>query len=120
MDYEYWLRLGKSGVRFSFLEEKLAGSRLYADNKTLGARVKVHKEINDMFKIKFGLVPDRWLFNYAHVVIESKLDKNKKPRIFMFLLSCLSIISSLRWNMTISSSMLKCLLKWYKALILQG
>ena len=61
MDYEYWLRLGKAGTRFAYLEEKLAGSRLYAETKTLGARVKVHREINDMFKKLFGAVPDRWL-----------------------------------------------------------
>ena len=56
MDYEYWLRLGKAGVRFVYLKEKLAGSRLYADNKTLAARVKVHREINDMLKKMFGRV----------------------------------------------------------------
>ncbi|WP_347252618.1 glycosyltransferase family 2 protein, partial [Legionella sp.] len=48
MDYEYWLRLGKANVRFAYLGKKLAGSRLYAETKTLGAKVKVHREINDM------------------------------------------------------------------------
>ena len=61
MDYEYWLRLGKAGMKFHYLEEKLAGSRLYAENKTLGSRVKVHAEINDMQKSLFGEVPERWL-----------------------------------------------------------
>ena len=73
MDYEYWLRLGKAGVRFAYLEEKLAGSRLYAENKTLGAKVKVHREINNMFKHRFGRVPKRWLKNYAHITMHDRL-----------------------------------------------
>jgi glycosyltransferase involved in cell wall biosynthesis len=82
MDYEYWLRLGKAKVRFAYLEEKLAGSRLYADNKTLGDRVKVHKEINDMFKVLFGKVPDPWLFNYAHVVADQHYSRNGNETLF--------------------------------------
>ena len=73
MDYEYWLRLGREGVRFAYLEEKLAGSRLYADNKTLGSKVNVHHEINDMFKRRFGGVPKRWLQNYAHITMNDRL-----------------------------------------------
>jgi glycosyltransferase involved in cell wall biosynthesis len=72
MDYEYWLRLSYAGVRFAYLEEKLAGSRLYADNKTLGARVKVHGEINDMFKKSIGKVPKKWVQNYAHISMHER------------------------------------------------
>lgn len=46
MDYEYWLRLGRS-FSFDYLERvpALAGSRLHEDTKTLTARVPVHREI---------------------------------------------------------------------------
>jgi GT2 family glycosyltransferase len=71
MDYEYWLRLGKSGARFAYLEEKLAGSRLHAETKTLGARVKVHEEINDMLKRELGSVPRNWIVNYAFAKVDA-------------------------------------------------
>lgn len=37
----------------TYLEEK----RLYAENKTLGARVKMRRESNDILKKMFGRVP---------------------------------------------------------------
>jgi len=103
MDYEYWLRLGKSKVHFAYLEEKLAGSRLYADNKTLGARVKVHKEINDMFKMRFGRVPDRWLSNYAHAVIEARICRTKSPKYFAYGVFAWTLFSALYWNHRVSA-----------------
>ncbi|MCK9637942.1 glycosyltransferase family 2 protein [Methylobacter sp. Wu8] len=112
MDYELWLRFGKAGVRFGYLEEKLAGSRLYADNKTLGARVKVHKEINDMFKKLLGKVPDRWLFNYAHAVVEAKLNRNAAPKRFVLELGLRALFSALYWNRSISPSMRKEIKRW--------
>lgn len=120
MDYEFWLRLGTSGVRFAYLEEKIAGSRLYADNKTLGARVKVHKEINDMFKRLLGKVPDRWLFNYAHAVVEKVVDRARNPRSFVVHLASTSIISALRWNRCISRSMGNHLFGWCRALFVKN
>lgn len=114
MDYEYWLRLGKANVRFGYLEEKLAGSRLYADNKTLGSRVKVHKEINDMFKRLFGLVPDRWLSNYAHAVLEQDSLKERSKKAFAIQVGLKSISASLRWNRAISRSMLTQVYSWIK------
>jgi len=113
MDYEYWLRLGNAGVRFAYLEEKLAGSRLYADNKTLGNRVKVHREINNMLKKQIGKVPDRWLFNYAHAVQQTPSAINhllSKP----IHLGILSIVSAFRWNYWISRSMLYQVVNWLR------
>lgn len=113
MDYGYWLRLAKVGVRFGYLEEKLAGSRLYADNKTLGSRVKVHKEINDMFKKLFGKVPDRWLFNYAHALVGDRLRVPNHPsKIIMLELGIRSFLAALRWNHGVTSTMKQTLLTW--------
>lgn len=98
MDYEYWLRLGKSGVKFAYLEEKLAGSRLYAENKTLGSRVLVHSEINDVHKALFGSVPERWVWNYAQVVVEEKIDRVKYPRRFALSVAIAATIATLKWN----------------------
>jgi len=112
MDYEYWLRLGKAGVRFAYLEEKLAGSRLYAENKTLGARVKVHEEINDMFKKSFAKVPDIWLFNYAHAVVESKIDRRLHSKRFVFEIGLRALLASLRWNRSFSADMQNRIIMW--------
>lgn len=118
MDYEYWLRLGKSGARFAHLEEKLAGSRLYKENKTLGARVNVHREINNMFRTLLGSVPDRWLLNYAHAVVESRLQRSEHPTWFVARLLISSLGAALRWNGGVSSNMRNNLLQWGKAAFL--
>ncbi|MDX9943595.1 MAG: glycosyltransferase family 2 protein [Azonexus sp.] len=112
MDYAYWLRLAKAGVRFAYLEIKLAGSRLYADNKTLGARVKVHAEINKMLSRILGRVPDRWLFNYAHAVMDSKIDRDQSPRKYRLGLCVYAAYAALKWNRTVTFAMLSSLRKW--------
>ena len=105
MDYEYWLRLAKAGVQFGYLESKLAGSRLYAENKTLGSRVKVHKEINDVQKSLFGTVPDRWLWNYAHAVVEEHVDRTTSPRWFALRMLIAVTKAALHWNGRLSPEM---------------
>lgn len=98
MDYEFWLRLGNAGARFAHLQHKLAGSRLYATNKTLGSRVAVHAEINDVMKRLFGRVPDRWLWNYATAVTETRIDRNRAPLRFRMRLLATVVEAARRWN----------------------
>lgn len=112
MDYEYWLRMGIAGVRFQYLRIKLAGSRLYSDNKTLGARVKVHEEINSMQRRLFGSVPDKWLFNYGVVKTEYEIDRASNPKLFAVVAGARSVFAALRWNKKISGSMIATVLRW--------
>jgi glycosyltransferase involved in cell wall biosynthesis len=71
MDFEYWLRILADKPPF-FLRQRLAGSRLYAQNKTLGSREAVHREILEMLKRKFGAPPIRWVYNYGHAVLAER------------------------------------------------
>lgn len=45
MDYDYWIRIAKSGSEICFLPETLANSRLYPETKTLSQRSKIYDEI---------------------------------------------------------------------------
>lgn len=118
MDYEYWLRLGKQ-TDFVRLDRTLAGSRMYEDNKTLGARVAVHKEINDMFKERLGKIPDKWIFAFAHVSAEQKgYDRNLPIGNvkFVSLMALMTLSSFIRWRQNISMSAVKSVVGWFAGL----
>jgi glycosyltransferase involved in cell wall biosynthesis len=85
MDFEYWLRILADKPPF-FLRRRLAGSRLYAQNKTLGSREAVHREILQMLKQKFGEPPIRWVYNYGHAVLAERgltRDTPEADRVFV-------------------------------------
>jgi glycosyltransferase involved in cell wall biosynthesis len=113
MDYEYWLRLGAAGIHFGYLERRLAGSRMYPENKTLGARLQMHAENNNMIWKRFGQVPHRWIFAYAHAWVEEHVTQSKYPMRFIFrmgtplLLALLSLFAALYWNRRVSPEMFK-------------
>ncbi len=71
MDYEYWLRLGTE-IEFVRLNNLIAGSRMYKNNKTMGSRVAVHLEIVEMTKKRLGQTPLRWVYCYAHVKTDTR------------------------------------------------
>lgn len=67
LDYDYWLRAGRE-TPFHYLQgECLAGSRLHDQTKTLGQRVKAHREILQVV-MRYSTRPApvlHWLKNLA-------------------------------------------------------
>jgi glycosyltransferase involved in cell wall biosynthesis len=114
MDYEYWLRLGKGGCRFRYLEgEVLAGSRFYAGTKTTAQRLHVHLEINAMMRRMLGRVPDSWLLNYAHTCARVAGTPEPSSR-FVFKVALLSLWASLRWNHKVSPELRRLATTWVR------
>jgi glycosyltransferase involved in cell wall biosynthesis len=112
MDYEYWLRLAHRGIQVAHLPQVLAGSRLHASTKTLGARVQCHREINDMMRKHCGRVPDRWLFNYAHTILDEKGVPRSRGLRFALGLTVVSCYASLRWNHRLSRTVMRSTRQW--------
>jgi glycosyltransferase involved in cell wall biosynthesis len=114
MDYEYWLRFAEGNVHTAYLPVYLAGSRLYAENKTLGQKMKVHLEINRMLKNRLGHVPDSWLFGYAgHVTDTLGYSRKIDERRFLFQIAYQSLKAAWQWNRRISFRMVLLTGKWF-------
>lgn len=114
MDYEYWLRIGKR-YTFAFINQKLAGSRLYRENKTLGNRVAVHQEIVAMQKKVLGRANPKWIYNLAHIEAEEKGLDRKDPRTkhkFFLEVSKNGIYYFLKYNHLLKINDIKTLASW--------
>lgn len=112
MDYELWIRWGLKGVRFDFLPELLAGSRLYQENKTLRNREKTHREFNNLLLKSIGYVPERWIYNYGYAVIDSTGRPRTQKVRFSFLASMMTLYASQHWNKRVPVEMVKNLSRW--------
>lgn len=117
MDYDYWLRLGK-GEEFYRLNELIAGSRLYDDNKTLGARRKVHEEMLKMQEKNLGKAAEKWIYNLAHVIVDEMgipriKDERTNPE-FARMLAKVSARQFLKHYKYIPWNVLKTLRGWYR------
>lgn len=106
MDYEYWLRLADAGVKFAYLPELLAGSRLHGQTKTLGQRRQAHEEINDMLYARYGRVPERWLLNYSCICLGLDRTAERPNRLKIVLLPVEYVRSCRRWKTPISCASL--------------
>lgn len=116
MDYEFWVRMACVGLRFAYLKETLAGSRLYPENKTLSAKVAVHKEINDMLKSHINYVPKHSIINYAYAVVGDELNKTANPYKFAYRIFQESFRAAKRWNGGVAKFMQQAAWHWLTAL----
>lgn len=108
LDYEYWLRLAAGGAVFKYLPKLLAGSRQYPETKSLRARLALHDELNTMLRARLGRVPDSWLLNHAHSLVELERARgggHLVPYAVAVVLQC--GVLSWRWNGSVSASLMQ-------------
>ena len=115
MDYEFWLRIGKSGVRFAHIPYLLAATRLHSNAFTISSKVACHKAINDITRQHLGATPDAWIFNYAHAVADTRGVRRSDRIRYAVAISVLSWYAALRWNKKISRSVLWTTIRWMAA-----
>ncbi len=73
MDYEYWMRIDRSGGRIEHTHDVLAGSRLYPDTKTLSQRRGIYEEIFDISMKYAGYVDWSYILGlWHHRVMEAR------------------------------------------------
>ena len=107
MDYEYWLRLGMRGARFVHIPVRLAASRVHDATKTRRQPREAHTEINDMLRERIGRVPDNWLWNYAHAVLDARGVARSADRGYLLRAALLTAAAAFRWNGFPSMSLLR-------------
>jgi glycosyltransferase involved in cell wall biosynthesis len=79
MDFDLWIRFSKLFAgRIAFIEDYLATSRMYLENKTLSLREKVYDEITQTVKRHFGYVAPSWMYGYIDDVIAAIFLKRLK------------------------------------------
>jgi glycosyltransferase involved in cell wall biosynthesis len=71
-DYDLWIRMAKAGMRFAFLPEYLANSRMHRGSKTIYERGKVFEYSMAMLKRHYGYIPLPWIVGYTAFRIDGR------------------------------------------------
>jgi glycosyltransferase involved in cell wall biosynthesis len=108
LDYEYWLRLAAGGATFAYVPVILAGSRLHPAAKTVRARLAIHQEIDALFRQRLGRVPEPWLINHAHTVVDLRR-RHRLPYALEVVIAAVQL--SLAWNGGVSRRLTRDLLR---------
>lgn len=64
MDYDYWIRIDRSGLVIEHLQQTLAQSRLHPQAKTLSARRAIYREVFDVCRTRGGYVSRTYVQGY--------------------------------------------------------
>jgi glycosyltransferase involved in cell wall biosynthesis len=113
MDYEYWLRLGMRGARFVHIPARLAASRVHDETKTRSRPREVHTEINNMLREHLGRVPDNWLWNYAHTVLDARGIERSSDLTYLLRAALLTAMAAFRWSRFPSMPLIRNTGSWF-------
>ncbi len=87
MDYDYWLRIDRSGGRIEHLPETLAAWRRYPQTKTSSAREEIFEEIFDVSYRHAGFVSVTWFLGLWDHRLNERNHRLTKP-LFQYLDLC--------------------------------
>ncbi|MEO8849032.1 MAG: glycosyltransferase family 2 protein [Casimicrobiaceae bacterium] len=107
MDYDYWLRFAQARLDVRCITAKLAASRMYATNKSMGSRIPMAAEINRMLRSHFSITPDNWLFVYGHAVADGWIPRETSWRGYGAVMALATLAAALRFNGRVSRPMLR-------------
>jgi glycosyltransferase involved in cell wall biosynthesis len=73
LDYDYWIRIARSGGQFLHLDTTLAQSRDYPETKTRSDRARAFDEIFSVSRRHLGWIHPRWIESYlCHIRFETE------------------------------------------------
>jgi len=106
LDYEYWLRLSRSGARFRYLPYTLANARLHSETKTETQGLRVYDELERVLRRYTRTIPDQWILTYTHALLrEQHPVPLANPFLFALEVVRVSLALSLRLNRSIPANL---------------
>jgi glycosyltransferase involved in cell wall biosynthesis len=72
MDYDYWLRLDRSGFVIRHMAETIAQSRLHPTAKTLVARRAIYREVFDVCRRRADYISRDYVDGYWHHLVDER------------------------------------------------
>jgi glycosyltransferase involved in cell wall biosynthesis len=88
MDYDLWIRMGnRFEGRIAFIEDYLATSRMYGENKTASQRDHIYKETMAVVRKHYGYVPGVWIVQSILKALQTRdkaVIKILRSRLFVF------------------------------------
>jgi glycosyltransferase involved in cell wall biosynthesis len=97
MDYDYWLRLDRSGFIIRHMPETIAQSRLHSTAKTLVARHAIYREIFDVCRLRAGYISRSYVDGYWHYLVYERWDGSARALAHLPKLRALLVSLHHRW-----------------------
>lgn len=88
-DYDLWIRMAAQELRFAYLPQHLANTRMHAGAQTIGSRAQVFRASMDLLRRHYGYVPFSWIFGYAAFRVDGRdqFFEPLRPSLWKYLLS---------------------------------